>query len=304
MIDPPPSADDPSQSGDGPSESGDGVVITVRMNEFAPKTINPHVPWSPEEIAASAAACVEAGASIVHFHGRNPDGSQSAEPDLLAETVRRINESCDAVTMCTLGAGTGAEPAVRLATLTDAAAKPELAPVDLGSFNLDPYDAGTRSFRTEEGLYVNTVATVRYLTEGILAAGVTPAAICWNVGSLRLLGALLEQGLWPAPVYAELVLSDRMLSVHPATAEGLDALRRFMPDVPITWTAECSMGSVLPMVDWVVAAGGGLAFGLGDHPYGELGKPSNAEVVAAVVDRLHQLGKRPATPDEVRQALG
>jgi 3-keto-5-aminohexanoate cleavage enzyme len=261
------------------------------------------VPWSPEEIAASAAACVEAGASIVHFHGRNPDGSQSAESDLLAETLVRIGEACDAVTMCTLGAGTGAERGPRLATLTDAAVRPDLAPVDLGSFNLDPYDAATRSFRTEEGLYVNTVGTVRYLTEGILAAGVAPAAICWNVGSLRLLAALIDQGTWPAAVYAELVLSDKMLSVHPATSEGLDALHRFLPDTPITWTAECSMGSVLPMVDWVVAAGGGLAFGLGDYPYRELGTPTNAEVVGAVVERLGELGRRPATPQEVRQVL-
>lgn len=293
---------DPSRSADG-TDGTDGIVITVRMNEFASKDVNPHVPWSPAEIAATAAACVEAGASIVHFHGRNPDGSQSAESELLAETVEAINAACDAVTMCTLGAGTGAERGPRLATLTEARVRPELAPVDLGSFNLDPYDASSRTFRTEEGLYVNTVGTVRYLTEGILAAGVTPAAICWNVGSLRLLGALLDQGLWPAPVYAELVLSERMLSVHPATAAGLDALQRFIPDTPITWTVECGMGSVLPMVDWVVAAGGGLAFGLGDHPYGELGLPTNADVVAAVVERLHQLGRRPATPEEVRQTL-
>jgi 3-keto-5-aminohexanoate cleavage enzyme len=274
------------------------------MNEFTSKDVNPHVPWSPEEIAEDAAACVAAGASIVHFHGRDHEGGQSADAGLLAETLQQISGACDAVTMCTLGAGTGAERDARLATLTDAAVRPDLAPVDLGSFNLDPYDAGTRSFRTEEGLYVNTVGTVRYLTEGILAAGVLPAAICWSVGSMRLLGALLDQGLWPARVYAELVLSERMLSVHPATPEGLEALHGFLPDRPVTWAAECSMGSVLPMVEWVVAAGGGLAFGLGDHPYGELGTPTNAEVVAAVVGRLRDLGRRPATPDEVREALG
>jgi uncharacterized protein (DUF849 family) len=105
-------------------------------------------------------------------------------------------------------------------------------------------------------------------------------------------------------VYAELVLSDRMPSVHPATPEGLDALCRFLPDVPITWTVECSLGSVLPLVEPVVNAGGGLAFGLGDHPYGELGTPTNAEVVDVVVQRLHQLGRRPATPAEVRKFCG
>ena len=281
----------------------DGVVITARVNEFAGRGSNPNVPWTPEEIAFTAAACVEAGASIVHFHGRNPDGSPNASSDMLAETVERINDACDAVTMCTLGAGMNATREQRLAGLTDAATKPDVAPVDLGSFNLDPYDARTMSFAIEEGTYINTVGTVRHLADGIRAAGVTPAAICWNVGSTRLLGALIEQGTWQSPVYAELVLSDRLLSVHPATADGLDALRRFLPAVPTAWTAECTLGSALTMVDWVVAAGGGLAFGLGDHPYGELGTPTNADVVAAVVDRIRALGHRSATPDEVRRFL-
>ena len=281
----------------------DGVVITVRVNEFAGRGTNPNVPWSPAEIAAAAAPCVEAGAAIVHFHGRNPDGSQTASADTLGETVERINDACDAVTMCTLGAGTNSTREQRLSVLTGAATKPELAPVDLGSFNLDPYDPEAKSFLIDEGTYINTVGTVRHLTEGIIAAGVTPAAICWSVGSARLLGALIEQGVWTTPVYAELVLSDRLLSVHPATPDGLDAVRRFLPAVPMAWTVECTLGSALPMVDWVVAAGGGLAFGLGDHPYAELGTPTNAEVVAAVVERVRSAGRRPATPAEVREFL-
>ena len=35
-----------------------------------------------------------------------------------------------------------------------------------------------------------------------------------------------------------------------------------------------------------VAAGGHIAIGLGDYPYPELGTPTNAELVRAVVDRL------------------
>ena len=282
----------------------DGVVLTVRMNEYTGRSANPNVPWSPEELAADAAACVEAGAAIVHFHGRDPEtGRPTSDAGMLSDTVKLINDACDAVTYCTLGAGLDQDRQTRLASLTGAGTKPDLAPVDLGSFNLDPYDPATKSFGVDEGLYVNTVGVVRHLTEGIVAAGVRPAAVVWNIGSFRLLGALLDQGLWPAPVYAELILSDRLLSVHPATPEGLETLLRFRPSgVPTTWTAICA-GDLMPMVDTVVAAGGGLSFGLGDHPYLELGVPTNAEVVAAVVERLRRLGTRPATPDEVREQL-
>ena len=130
-----------------------------------------------------------------------------------------------------------------------------------------------------------------------------PAAVVWNIGSLRMLGALVDQGLWPTPVYAELILADRLLCAMPATKQGLDTLLQFRPDgVPMTWTAICS-ANTFELLDTIVAAGGGLSFGLGDHPYPELGMPTNADVVAAVVERLHALGRRPATPEEVRASL-
>jgi 3-keto-5-aminohexanoate cleavage enzyme len=282
----------------------EGVVLTVRMNEYTMRSPNPHVPWSPEEIAADAAACVAAGASIVHFHGRDPQsGAPVADGAVLSETVKLINESCDALTYCTLGAGLDQPREVRLATLTGAATKPDFAPVDLGTMNLDPYDPVSKTFAVEEGLYVNTVGTLRYLTEGIVNAGVKPAAVVWNIGSLRMLGALVDQGLWPAPVYAELILADRLLCAMPATKKGLEALLDFRPDgVPMTWTAICS-ANTFELLDTIVAAGGGLSFGLGDHAYSDVGTPTNAEVVASVVERLRALGRRPATSDEVREVL-
>ncbi len=284
--------------------SAAGVVLTVRLNEFAPRAPNPHVPWTPEEIAADAAACVSAGASIVHFHGRHPGtGAPDSSATTMSDTVKLIRDACDGVTYCTLGAGTDLGREERVAMLTGAATRPDLAPVDLGSFNLDPYDPVTKRFGTEEGVYVNTVGTVRHLAEGILAAGVTPVAVAWSVGSLRLLAALLDQGVWPTPVIGELVVSDRLLVTHPATPAGLQGLLAFRPEVPAPWTAMCAAGSVLPLVETVVAAGGGIAVGHGDHPYPEQGTPTNADVVTAVAARLHDLGRRPATPDEVRARL-
>ncbi len=35
----------------------------------------PYIPYTPEEIAEEGRRAVEAGASILHIHARNPDGS-------------------------------------------------------------------------------------------------------------------------------------------------------------------------------------------------------------------------------------
>ena len=65
----------------------------------------------------------------------------------------------------------------------------------------------------------------------------------------------------------------------------------------------CGGGSILPLVGAAVEHGAGLAFGLGDHPYPELGSPTNADVVRAVVAELEALGRRPASVAEVRARL-
>jgi uncharacterized protein (DUF849 family) len=281
----------------------DGVVLTVRMNEYAARSPNPNVPWTPEEIAADAATCVEAGAAVVHFHGRDPEtGAPDPSPDTLSRTVGLIGDACDAVTYCTLGAGTGAERDVRLGPL-GGDRLPDVAPVDLGSFNLDPYDRESRTFATDEGLYVNTVGTVRHLLDGIVATGVTPSAVAWSIGSLRLLDALLHQGAWPQPVFGDLVVSNRILVTNPATPAGLEALVEFLPPVRATWAVMTAGEPILPMVAPAVETGLGLAFGLGDSPYPELGTPTNADIVRAVVGELERLGRRPATPAEVRAQL-
>ena len=48
------------------------LVVEVRINEGTTKGENPHVPYSPEEIADQAIDCWRQGASVVHYHARAP----------------------------------------------------------------------------------------------------------------------------------------------------------------------------------------------------------------------------------------
>jgi uncharacterized protein (DUF849 family) len=47
-----------------------------------------------------------------------------------------------------------------------------------------------------------------------------------------------------------------------------------------------------------------VQIGLGDYHYGELGAPSNAELICRVVDIAKRLGREIASPQEVRAMLG
>jgi uncharacterized protein (DUF849 family) len=285
------------------------VVIEVRCNEYTMRDDNRHVPWSAAEIAADAAACREAGASVVHFHARDPEtGAMSSDTARYAEVVRAVRASCDVLLNPTLGASTIPDPAVRVAHIPelarDAATRPDLAPVDLGSFNIDPFDWESRRFRTEEVVYHTSVAGLRHEIDAITSSGVGVQSVLWTVGSARCLGAFLAMGVLRAPAFAQVTLSDVLLSTHPGTVRGMQSLVEFLPrDHDVHWCVSCFGGNLLELVPAALDAGGHVSIGLGDYPYRELGEPTNADLVAEVVRMARAAGREPATPDEVRDVL-
>lgn len=292
-----------------------GVIIDVRLNEYTGREANPKVPWSPEEIGEAAAACQEAGASIVHYHARDPEtGAPSGDPALYAAAAREIRTRCDVLIMPTLGAGQIPNLDDRFGHIEvmaeQAETKADLVPLDLATTNLPMRVAGADGAPEVAGddlHYLNTVGMLKELAARARAAGAIPMAACWNVGSLRLLDVFLETGVFPAPCYAELFCTEGgLLAGHPATEAGLDAFLAFVPERGVEWAVATYGTSALPLAERAIEAGGHVALGLGDHPYLELGgeAPGNAEVVDAVASLARAAGRGTATPDEVRARLG
>jgi uncharacterized protein (DUF849 family) len=247
------------------------VVLEVRCNEYAMRNRNPHIPFSPAEIAADAAACEAAGASVLHFHARDPStGAPRHDTPAYADTIRAVRSVCDMPILPTLGATTLQDPAERVQHIIelakDPATRPDLAPIDLASTNLDPYREG-RGFLVEDEVYINSVRGLRTQIAEIRRAEVAVHAVLWNVGSARLLGFVPGGGTLP-------------------------------------WLALCAGGSALSLVEAVVERGGHLSLGLGDWHYPELGRPTNAELIDHVVERVRAAGGEPASPAEAREILG
>ena len=119
------------------------LIIEARVNEYMMREQgNSNGPYTPAEIAADAVACRNAGASILHFHARKPNGEPEHGADSYADTVRRIRQSSDILVHPTLGYATLDKPAEeRLAHILemakDPATGPHIAPLDTGSVNVD-----------------------------------------------------------------------------------------------------------------------------------------------------------------------
>jgi uncharacterized protein (DUF849 family) len=289
----------------------DKLIIDVRINEYTMRDENPNVPYSPEEIASQALECWREGASILHYHARDPKtGAPSADVRLYAEVTRRVKEKSDMLILPTLGAWTLPSPEARIAHIVEMAkdprTKPDMAPIDMGTSNVDMYDAKARRFKTEETVYLNTTKTLRYFAETINAVGVKPMQALWNVGSIRTTLAFVEMGLFQEPLYMEVALMEGgILSGHPGTVKGMEAFLDFLPNhVRCEWAVLCYGGNLLPLVGAAIERGGHISIGLGDYHYRELETPTNARLISRVAQMAREMGRDIATPEETRKALG
>ena len=288
----------------------DRLIIEARINEYAMRDVNAKVPWTAAEIAADAAACRAAGAAIVHFHAREENGAPSHGASVYGDCIARIRAASDILVHPTLGFVTlDAPPEERIGHIVslakDSARRPDFAPMDMGSINVDRYDAANRRFRTTDLIYKNSTATLRHFAQAIAGAGLKPYLVSWNIGFTRQALAFLELGWVARPAFLLFVLTDgEMLAGHPGTPEGLDAHLQQLPSDPgLHWSVCDFGGGMLALVDKIITAGGHIAIGLGDHPYPEAGCPSNAELIAKVAARAHELGRDVATPDQTREML-
>jgi 3-keto-5-aminohexanoate cleavage enzyme len=287
------------------------LVIEVRINEYASRHRNANIPFSPAEICDEALRCWRAGASLVHYHARDPQtGAPSSKTELYAETARRIRDKSDLLLMPTLGAWTLPSPEARMSHVVEMAkepaTRPDFAPIDMGTSNVDVYDARRRRFMSDDTVYLNPTSTLQYFARTIREVGVRPVAVLWNVSAIRVTAAFLEAGLLEAPLYTQIVLTEGgLFAGHPGTVRGLQSMADFIPANPrFEWSVMCVGGNLFPLLGAAIERGGHIAIGLGDYPYTELGTPRNAELVERVAVIAREMGREVATPSEARRILG
>jgi uncharacterized protein (DUF849 family) len=289
------------------------LIIQVRVNEGQMRSSNPHVPYSPEEIADTVAACWRAGASVVHWHAREPEsGAMSADAALYAEAARLIKRECDIILFPTLGANMLPSVKERTAHIAemakDPATRPDCVPADMLTTNMDIYDSAEKRFVTDgDRIYLNTTAMLQELCESMSAIGVRPVAMMWNIAGIRLTRAFVEMGLLSEPLMCEFTTFGEGFEAfgHPATIQGLQALVDFIPEgSDWRWMVSTIGANPFPLYAYAIAKGGHVAVGLGDHPYPEFGLPTNAQLVERVAQMASSMGREIASAAETRQLFG
>jgi len=284
------------------------IMIESAINGIAMKDANPHIGYTPEEIANDAIATCKAGAALIHFHVRKPDGEWCQDVPYYAEVYKRVRSA--------MGAGApllwptfpgGKDAAARYSHFVelskDRATKPDLGAADMGSVNLAVWDAKSKILRG--GTYQNSFDILRDTLKLMKECGLRrPTLQIFDGTFLRTSLIFLEQGLLEEPLLLKYYFGGPEQPFGlPPTVESIQAYNQLLKGVRAYWFASCFGGDVLQIAPVAVAMGGHIRLGLEDYQYSKEGKLSNPQIVERAVQIVKAMGHEVATPQDARKML-
>ena len=293
------------------------VIITAALSgSIHTPSMSPYLPYTVEHMVDEAVRCHEAGAAVVHIHGRDPEnGRQTAETAIFKEYMTRIKDKCNVVITPTTGGSPTMTPEERLAVVS--ALEPEMATFNGGSLNfaLYPIVEKIKEFKfdwekeflegTENFIFPNHFKSLHIYARTMKKYGTKPEIEIYDVGQINNVAQLIREGYLEKPIYLQFVMG--ILGGIPAGAENLlymiDQAKKQIGD--FKWSV-CAAGRhqfTMGIVN--VLEGGFWRVGLEDNLYLEKGilAKSSAEQVEKAVRIIKEFGYEPATEDEAREIL-
>ncbi len=281
-------------------------------------TMAPYLPIKPADIARQAIDAVNAGASTVHVHARDPEtGIPTGDLNIMGEIVSTIHAKCNGVICITTGGGMNMGVEERIAAVP--AFKPELASCNLGSMNfalfpvLDKISQWKHEWEpmyleaSRDFIFRNTFSDLERVFRVMEECGTKPELEAYDVGHLHNAHYYHQRKEIKDPVYIQFVMgimggiasSIPHLLHMKQTADALYGNNYHFSTIA-AGKEEFAMGTASMLL------GGGARVGLEDNLWlakGEAAK-SNAELVEKMVRIARELGYEPESPDETRERLG
>lgn len=267
------------------------LIITAAIcGAEVTKEQNPAVPYTVEEIAREAHSAYVAGASVIHLHVREDDGTPTQSGVRFEQAMVAIREKCpEAILQPSTGGAVGMSNEERLQPIF---LRPEMATLDCGTVNFGLDD-----------IFVNTENTIIAFGEQMLELGIKPELEVFDKGMIDTAIRLYKMGVLRAPLHFNFVLG--VVGGIGATARDLTFLADSIP-VGSTFTVSGIGRHEFSMAALSIVMGGHVRIGFEDNLYlrkGEVAK-SNGELVEKIVRIATELGREIATPAEARKILG
>jgi 3-keto-5-aminohexanoate cleavage enzyme len=265
------------------------VVLTVAVTGADVfRENNPNIPYTTAEIADASIEAAGAGATVVHLHVREDDGTPSGRPELFKDLIERIRAGSDLLTMVSTGGSNDMTIAERTTGLE---AQPDISGVESGSMNFG------------DDTFITPPQAGRGIIERATGAGIALEVEAFDVGHVISAIRWLEEGILPPPLRINLVFG--VPGGIDASPEALAAMVRPLPPDSF-WTVTCIGRHHPRMLALALLHGApGIRTGLEDVAY--LGRgvlaPSNAALVEMAVGLAGSLGREVATREQTPELL-
>lgn len=267
------------------------IITTAICGAEVTKEHNPNVPYTVREIGIEAEKSFLAGASIIHLHVREDDGTPTQNLKRFQVCVDEIKRKCpDVIVQPSTGGAIGMSNEERLQPIF-MDPHPEMATLDCGTMNFGG-----------DGIFVNTENTIIHFATEMNSRGIKPELECFDKGMIDMALRLNKKGYIKEPMHFNFVLG--VNGGITATPRDLIYMVNSIPKNS-TFTV-CAIGKhEFPMVTMSIVLGGHARVGFEDNIYLSKGvlATSNKELVEKVVRISKELGRDIASPYEARKIL-
>jgi 3-keto-5-aminohexanoate cleavage enzyme len=276
----------------------DKVVISAALTGVAANREQcKWIPYTPQEIAEEALRAYNAGAAIVHIHGREYDGSPSWRVEIFREVMQEVRKKCPIIINFSTGA-VGVDRDTRIGHIRES--RPEIAALNMGTMNYAKYSAKRRNF-VFSLVFQNTFDDIMFFLAAMNQNGVKPECECFDLGHVESIPPLMDMGL----------LDNFQVSLIMGVVGGMGATARNLAHVSSLVPAGAAWQVIgISQEQWLLigtalALGGNIRVGLEDNFYlspGKMGE-GNGPLVEKASRMARDIGREPATVDEARTIL-
>ncbi len=294
------------------------VIITCAVTgAIHTPSMSPHLPVTPDEVAAAAIGAAEAGAAVIHLHARDPkDGRPTQDPAAFAQFLPEIKAKTSAVINITTGGSPHMTVAERLRPAHHY--KPELASLNMGSMNFGLYPMLERQkeFKyawevehlknSRDLVFKNTFADIEYVLTSCTANGTRFEFECYDISHLYNLAHFVDRKLATPPFFVQSVFGLLGgIGPHPEDLMHMKRTADRLFGKDFVWSILGAGRHQIPLATLGAAQGSNVRVGLEDSLWigpGQLAE-SNAAQVRKIRQVLEGLSLEIATPAEARQML-
>lgn len=254
------------------------------------KEHNSYVPYTVDEFVREAKESYLAGASIIHLHVREDDGSPTQSRDRFEEVIKAIKKEIpDVIIQPSTGGAVGMSNDERLQPTE---LSPEMCTLDCGSVNFGGNE-----------VFINTEDDIKYFAKKIYSKGILPELECFGKSHVDQVLRLSKKGFIKGHLHFSFVLGVN----GGQTGEERDFifLKDSLPEFS-TYSVAGVGRYEFSLAELSIIHGGHVRVGLEDNIYitkGVLTK-GNRELVEKVVELAHKHNRQIATPKEARKILG